>query len=189
MPATKIMVIRHAEKPNGLPNGAPGLMPDGTPNPEALTALGWRRAEALVGLFVPPGGHFADPHLATPRAIFASGVAYHSDSQRSQQTVTPIAEKLALPIDTNYPKHDESRLVQAAAATDGIILIAWEHEAIPKIAALIRGTDAGVPAHWPDDRFDLVWVFDREIGGATWSFLQVPQLLLPGDLADPIPLT
>jgi broad specificity phosphatase PhoE len=41
---SKIMVIRHAEKPNG----EGGLMPDGTKNPEALTATGWRRANALV---------------------------------------------------------------------------------------------------------------------------------------------
>jgi hypothetical protein len=36
MPATKIMLIRHAEKPNG----DVGLMPDGTQNPEALTPVG-----------------------------------------------------------------------------------------------------------------------------------------------------
>jgi broad specificity phosphatase PhoE len=42
MPTTKIMLIRHAEKPNG----DAGLMPDGTQNPEALTALGWTRANA-----------------------------------------------------------------------------------------------------------------------------------------------
>ena len=51
MPTTKIMLIRHAEKPNG--DGGPGLMPDGAQNPEALTALGWTRANALVGLFAP----------------------------------------------------------------------------------------------------------------------------------------
>jgi hypothetical protein len=36
MPAKKIMIIRHAEKPNG----EQGVMPDDTVNDEALTATG-----------------------------------------------------------------------------------------------------------------------------------------------------
>ena len=54
MPAAKIMLIRHAEKPNG--DGGPGLMPSGVENPRALTLTGWKRANALVGLFNPPDG-------------------------------------------------------------------------------------------------------------------------------------
>jgi hypothetical protein len=41
-----------------------------------------------------------------------------------------------------------------------------------------------VPRDWPDDRFDVVWLFDRTDTG--WSFSQLPQLLLSGDSADPI---
>ncbi len=103
MSATKIMLIRHAEKPNG----DPGLMPDGTENPEALIARGWQRAEALAGLFDPPGGQFRDPHLAKPAVIFASKVAHRSSSLRPQQTVTPLAEKLGLKLNTDYPIGDE----------------------------------------------------------------------------------
>ena len=51
MPAAKIMLIRHAEKPSD--DGAPGLMPSGVENPRALTLTGWKRANALVGLFNP----------------------------------------------------------------------------------------------------------------------------------------
>ncbi len=40
------------------------------------------------------------------------------------------------------------------------------------------------PQTWPDDRFDIVWVFERADGG--WSFTQVPQLLLAGDSVDVI---
>jgi hypothetical protein len=32
---------------------------------------------------------------------------------------------------------------------------------------------------WPDDRFDVVWVFTATDTG--WRFDQVPELLLPGD--------
>jgi hypothetical protein len=184
MPTTKIMVIRHAEKPNG--DG--GLMPDGTPNPEALTVIGWQRAGALVTLFAPPGGHFADPHLATPQTIHAAGVAHHSASLRPQQTVAPLAAKLTLPLKTDFPKGDEAALMQAAKTIGGVVLIAGEHEAIPGIAQLILGSNQGIPQHWPSDRFDLVWVFDRPDTNGPWSFTQVPQRLLAGDSADPIPL-
>jgi broad specificity phosphatase PhoE len=182
MPTTKIMVIRHAEKPNG----EPGLMPDGGENAEALTATGWRRAEALVGLFDPPGGEFADARLATPATIFASGVGHHRDSLRPQQTVTPLAAKLKYHIDTKYAKGDEARLVNEATRAGGVVLIAWQHEAIPEIAELIRGSDEDIPQHWPANRFDLVWVFDRPGGSGSWSFDQVPQNLLPGDSPKPL---
>lgn len=184
MPTTKIMLIRHAEKPNG--DG--GVMPDGTANPEALTARGWQRADALVQLFVPPGGHFTNPEFATPQTIFASGIAHHSESLRPQQTVSPLAAKLGLAINTSFAKGNESGLAQAAATIGGVVLIAWEHEAIPKIAELLVGDNQGIPQHWPGDRFDLVWVFDRTNSGEQWRFTQVPQELLPGDSSDPIPV-
>jgi hypothetical protein len=41
-----------------------------------------------------------------------------------------------------------------------------------------------VPKIWPDNRFDLVWIFDR--AGAGWSFSQVLQRLLPEDGDEPI---
>jgi broad specificity phosphatase PhoE len=43
MSTTKIMLIRHAEKPNG----EPGVMPDGSQSGDALTATGWERARRL----------------------------------------------------------------------------------------------------------------------------------------------
>src|SRR5271166_2446621 len=176
MPATKIMVIRHAEKPNG----EAGVMPDGAQNPEALTATGWKRANALVGLFDPAGGGSASPPLARPMNLIASG----SDSLRPKQTIVPLATALNLPIAT-FPKGQEAQLVAAAREAEGPVLISWQHEAIPQIAALICGGAGGVPPRWPGNRFDLVWVFDSEASGA-WSFTQAPQLVMPGDSAKPI---
>jgi hypothetical protein len=178
MQTMKIMVIRHAEKPNG----EVGLMSDGVNNPEALTATGWKRANALVGLFDPPGGASPRPPLAKPKSLFASG----SESLRPKQTITPLASALKLPI-TTFLKGQEVELVAAAKDTEGPTLISWQHEAIPQIAALIRGGKDGVPPRWPGHRFDLVWVFDRQDNG-TWSFAQAPQLLLPDDSAKPIGL-
>jgi broad specificity phosphatase PhoE len=176
MPITKIMLIRHAEKPNG----DPGLMPDGTQNPKALTALGWKRANALVGLFAPANGAAPRPPLARPASLFASG----SESLRPKQTITPLAAALTLPI-TIFLKGQEAELVAAVKGAASPALISWQHEAIPEIATLIRGRADGVPPVWPGHRFDLVWVFDLNSDG-TWSFAQAPELLLPGDSAKPI---
>jgi broad specificity phosphatase PhoE len=176
MPATKIMLIRHAEKPNG----DAGLMPDGTENPKALTTLGWTRANALVGLFAPANEALPRPPLARPASLFASG----SESLRPRQTITPLAAALNLPVAT-LPKGQEPGLVAEVKAAQGPALVSWQHEAIPEIATLIQGRADGVPPFRPGHRFDLVWVFDLNADG-TWSFTQAPQLLLPGDSAKPI---
>jgi hypothetical protein len=36
-----------------------------------------------------------------------------------------------------------------------------------------------LPSSWPEERYDIVWVFERD--ERAWSFSQVPQLLLAGD--------
>ena len=64
MPATKIMIIRHAERPpdDGLIHG---VNMSGTKDPEELTVRGWQRAGALVRFFAPANGHFVNAQLAT----------------------------------------------------------------------------------------------------------------------------
>jgi broad specificity phosphatase PhoE len=180
MPAAKIMLIRHAEKPNG--DGVPGLMPNGAENPRALTLTGWKRANALVGLFNPADGALPRPPLAKPKSLFASG----SESLRPKQTVAPLATALNLPVRT-FLKGQEPELVAAVKGAEGPVLVSWQHEAIPEIAGLIRGSEDGVPRRWPAHRFDLVWVFDLQASGA-WTFRQVPELLMPGDIEKPIRL-
>jgi len=91
---------------------------------------------------------------------------------------------LGLQLETRFLKDDFADMVPTAVAADGIVLIAWEHEDIPAIANLILGNSTTVPQQWPGQRFDIVWVFDRQ--GSGWSFSQVPQLLLSGDSSQPI---
>jgi broad specificity phosphatase PhoE len=178
IPAAKIMLIRHAEKPDG--DGGPGLMPSGVENPRALTLTGWKRANALVGLFNPADGALPRPPLAKPGSLFASG----SESLRPKQTIAPLAAALNLSIRT-FLNGQEPELVAAVKAAEDPVLISWRHEAIPEIAARIRGGADGVPPHWPAHRFDLVWVFDLQASGA-WSFAQIPELVMPGDSTNPI---
>jgi hypothetical protein len=46
--------------------------------------------------------------------------------------------------------------------------------------------DTQIPQHWPDDRFDVVWSFTREVRSGTYTFDQIPELLLAGDIDERI---
>jgi hypothetical protein len=105
---------------------------------------------------------------------------------RPKQTIAPLAVALGLPFKT-FLKGQEAQLVAAAKGGESPVLISWQHEAIPEIAALIQGSAEGFPSRWPANRFDLVWVLDLQAPGA-WSFTQVPELVLPGDSTEPIGL-
>jgi hypothetical protein len=194
MAATRIMVIRHAEKPgtyDGLSYA--GVQADGTKDKESLVTLGWERAGGLVGLFAPPWGSAAG--LSLPASLFAADPAEKSHgkqgddepSQRPYQTITALAARLDLAIDTSFSRDHYKHMADAALACAGVVLIAWQHEDIPSIGAhLLKHTGASgiaLPTAWPDDRYDLVWVFDRPAGsGPVTGFAQVPQRLLAGDL-------
>lgn len=117
--------------------------------------------------------------LAKPDYLFA----VKDGSRRSMQTITPLSEKLGIPIRPGI-RGDETLLVNEAAALHGVVLIAWQRERIPAIAArlLADSPDARMPPKiWPPDCFDLVWVFDLHPVTGTYRFIQVPQQLLSGD--------
>ena len=143
MGATKIMVIRHAEKP-GLYADTQyfGVNPTGDIAGEAgskhLITTGWQRAGALVTLFAPPWG--SKPGLATPASLFASDPESKSNgsdaddsgpSQRPYETLTPLAAVLNnLTIDVDFKKSHYDKMVAKALDQDGAVLIAWQHEDI-----------------------------------------------------------
>jgi hypothetical protein len=181
MPATKIMLIRHGEKPTA---SAKGVTKSGAASKEELIVRGWQRSGALVRLFAPTDGKFTDPRLAQPKTIFASAVGKRSNSLRPQHTVLALAKALNIKLDLRFAKGDEADLAKAAVAAAAPVLIAWEHEDIPDIVNSIVGNSKTCPQKWPGSRFDLVWVLDRQ--GQGWSFSQVPQLLLAGDSKSPI---
>ena len=100
---TKIMIIRHGEKPT-IKNQPPfGVTQDGEQDWESLTVRGWLRAASLGRLFNPTGNQFPNDALDRPVSIYASaprhpGVALEQDeaskSKRPLQTITPLAQEL-----------------------------------------------------------------------------------------------
>jgi hypothetical protein len=183
--ATKIMLIRHAEKPKGS-NPPFGVTAEGEREKESLTVRGWQRAGALAALFAPVEGRFPDPALARPQFLYASKFVKHGGSRRSIETITPLAEKLALRINSNFVREETGPLLEQVFMCSGVVLIAWQQELIPEIASLILGDQTTAPHDWPDDRFDMIWVFDREADADRYTFTQVPQTLLMGDWSTPI---
>jgi broad specificity phosphatase PhoE len=180
MPATKIMVIRHAEKPTDKDGG---VDQKGVPDKHDLIVRGWQRAGALAHFFAKPA---PTTSIQTPATIFATEPTTGSDSKRPEKTVTPLSELINVAIDNTIHEGSEQDLVTKAQACNGVVLIAWHHGKIPDIANAILGKPV-VTAKWPEDRFDMVWVFGRSGPTAPWSFSQVPQLLLQGDSSSPIP--
>jgi hypothetical protein len=184
--SSKIMVIRHGEKP-GDPSDAPGIDASGNPDPQSLTAQGWRRAQGLVGLFhpVPPAAPRAG--LAVPSHLFATEISDPVSSKRPLETLTPLSHSFnpLLPIDASIKGAHVDKLCKAATEAGDVVLIAWKHELIPAIAQGL--TSDPVPAKWPGDRFDVIWIFDLNANG-TYGFSQMPELVLPGDLNQVIAL-
>jgi hypothetical protein len=185
--APKIMVIRHAEKPNGA---VTGVKASGESSARDLTVRGWQRAGALACLFAPARGPLQNELLAKPAFIFASAAVDapeggNSRSRRSHETVMPLAELLGIGVNLSFSKGEERALAKAAQACDGPVLIAWQHENIAAIVNFILGMQAA-PSLWPAERFDMIYVLSLEAGSDTYSLAQVAQCLLAGDLANPV---
>lgn len=183
--ATKIMLLRHAEKP--AKDDAPfGVTRKGERSKESLEVRGWQRAGALANLFVPANHHSQHPALAKPQFLYASKPLRRKGSRRPLETIVPIAEKLSLKINSDYQRSQLVSMVEEVFSRKGVVLICWQREYIPDIAALILGKKKIAPSEWPEDRFDMIWVFDLHHGSSTYRFRQVPQELLAGDSTKPI---
>lgn len=179
----RILFIRHAEKPDASDGN--GIEADGKADVESLTVRGWQRAGALARFFCP-----AEEKLAArlkPATVYAPGTGSSSRSKRSMQTVAPLIALLQSTSQVNYItthlKDDGAALMKDVLAQSGIVLIAWEHKILPSLIPLIPDAPA-VPAAWPEARFDMVWMLERE--AEKWTFSQVPQMLLAGDSPEPI---
>jgi hypothetical protein len=185
MPATKIMIIRHAEKPTTNPP-TNGVTISGTPDKDSLIPLGWQRAGALVTLFDPARGPLQNSDLATPQSIFATSTS-DTEGNRPEETITPLAKKLGVTPNISIANSQLDAIVTEAINSFGVVLICWPHGEIPNLIKLIprstRQDPSLIPSGWPGDRFDMVFVFDLDTTspGIFYMFSQVPQLLLYGD--------
>jgi hypothetical protein len=191
-PPEQVYIIRHGEKPADppTPKSAPsapfGIDINGNQSTHSLLPRGWQRSGALTVLFAPATGPLQDG-LRTPAALFSPdyGAADKTQGHRTYETIQGLSGRLSLPINSPFAEGQESALADALVGSyGGVVLICWEHQHIPDIAAAlptISGTQ--IPAAWPGDRFDLIWSFSLQVekSPTAYVFTQIPQRLLAGD--------
>ena len=172
-----ILIIRHGEKTNNEKD-------------VHLSEAGKERAKNLHSLFTASASR-PDP-FPKPHFIFATHDG--ENSHRLVETVTPLAQRLKLPIDQEY-HNSLATVIKKNKKAKGIydlrdeifrngkyagktILISWHHGMIPDLAKELKATD--VPAKWGGEVFDRVWKITYDDRGAA-TFTNLPQRLMPGD--------
>jgi hypothetical protein len=137
-----ILIVRHAEKPDG--DGNPGLTPAG----EA-------RAKAYANYFQ----HFQlDGAPVKIDTIIATADSENSD--RPRLTITPFSQASGIKIEQPFPDKEVKALAHwlAAGEPNRTILIAWHHGKLPKLLnQLGADPDELLPdGVWPEDTYNWV---------------------------------
>jgi len=148
----QIILIRHADKPRD-------------PDDPHLSKAGVKRARQLVPFIT------TDPAMTRfglPVAVFATQATKHDNGQRTQETVAPLALALKLPVETPYLGKDYPALAKLILGTTAYagktVLICWNHEEIPPLAAALGVTPE--PPKWKASVYDQVYVISYHDGKA-----------------------
>ncbi len=161
----QIILFRHAEKPDD-------------PAALHLAPRGEERARALVSLL---GKNSPLTSNAPIAALYATRVTGHGHSQRTGETLAPLAKELRLPVQTPYPNEMYSLLARdilANAAYRGkTVVICWTHHDIADLAGALGVKPK--PARWKEKTFDRLWLMKP--GARDAEFHDLPQRLLKGD--------
>lgn len=144
MGPTKIMIIRHAEKPvtsNGLTYN--GINEQGGPDEDSLIPQGWERAGAVANVFYPINNiALQNPELKAPNYIYASNpnvqaIGEKQPSRRPYQTISALYEKMlhSIPsapviLNKSFEADGYPAMVTDVLKQFGTILIAWQHQDI-----------------------------------------------------------
>jgi hypothetical protein len=192
-PPSKIMIIRHAEKPPDPPNtkGPWDVQLNGQPgNGKSLIVPGWQRAGALNDFFAPYKSKPTTKKIVTPHHIYAASPE-GNETKRPWETVTPLAAWLSYKqggsrFNVSYKIGDEKNLVKSVLKHSSPVLVCWEHDHImPDMVGEINkkctiSNYSSIPNPFPDV-FYLVWVLDLKGSSYTWS--SVNQNLMAGDVS------
>jgi hypothetical protein len=191
-PPSKIMIIRHAEKPPNPPNktGPWDVHLDGkTGDGKSLIVQGWQRAGALSSFFAPYKSKPVNPEIVMPHHIYAANPK--GETQRPWETVTPLAAWLKYKqggsnFNVDYSVGDEKHLVKSVLEHSSPVLISWEHlHIMPDMIGDIQkcytiANYSAIPKQFPDV-FYLVWVLDLK--GSEYTWCSVNQNLIAGDVS------
>ena len=76
-----------------------------------------------------------------------------------------MAERLKVDVVDSYAHGDEKDLAKEVLGQPESTLIVWHHGTLSKLVRhfpIVNQDD--VPKHWPEERFDLIWVLVRQPG-------------------------
>ncbi|NVZ19204.1 flagellar basal body-associated protein FliL [Pseudomonas costantinii] len=168
-----VLIVRHAEKPDQGP---------------LLNARGEQRAAAYASYFDPLQ---LNGISIVPQRLIATRDS--KDSARPRLTLTPLAQRLQLPIEQPYADDEVDKLVKSLRKSNQVktVLIAWHHGHIDKLIAAFGGDGPALTGmkKWPESVYDwlIVLRFDDQGQLIESRSQKVQEHLLPGDIASNTP--
>jgi len=82
------------------------------------------------------------------------------------QAVTPFAIKYDLAVNSKYDEKDYSTIAKNVLEKTGMVLMVWEHSAIPPLTEKLGAKN---PPPWEGKDFDSIWIITYPNGKAVLS--------------------
>jgi len=130
-----VVIIRHGEKNDATGN---------------LSCKGLHRALLLPHVINAKFSRLSSLYVPT---VGSGKITTHS---RMFQTAGPLAVQDNLPVNSKYAVADAPGVAQDILKRTGMVMLVWEHENIPEIAAALGVKDKHL--RWDDADFDSIWV-------------------------------
>jgi hypothetical protein len=138
-----VVIIRHGEKPKSGDN---------------LNCQGLNRAQLLPAVIF---AKFGVPAYSYIPSLGSDSTTKHA---RMFQTITPLAVKYNLAINSKFSGKDSAGLASDIVKRSGIVLVVWDHKSIVPIVHAFGINEAGLK--WDDADFDSIWIIHFENGKA-----------------------
>jgi len=141
----KVIIIRHGEKP---------------PKGDNLSCQGLNRAMQLPAVL--------HKKFGVPDYVYIPSIANGKSTTHARmfQTVTPLAVKYNLALNSSFDEKDVAGVAGDIRTKKGIVLMVWEHSAIPDIVKAFGVRD---PGGWGGSSYDSIWIITFPNGVPTIS--------------------
>ena len=137
MTPAKILLLRHAEKPDDAKD-------------DGLTAAGRVRAAKLAP--------FIEAAFGKPDFVFAA--AGNKGSERAILTMRPLCDATSVALDSSLTSKDSvvlaTRLLLDATFADKLVVVCWTHTELPALAGALGARRGEFPNPWGDTVFNLI---------------------------------
>jgi hypothetical protein len=138
----RVVIVRHGEKPKVGEN---------------LTCQGENRALQLPAVLY---RKFGKPDFTYVPSLGLGSATLHA---RMFQTVTPMAIRYDLTIDSTFAGNDYAGIVKSVFKKTGTVLMVWNHTYIQELA---KRLGVAAPPSWEGKDFDSIWVVTFSQGKA-----------------------